>query len=115
MSIKLSKRDNLVYLTVSMLVLLLLIAVAEEIAAAWGQGTVQLGFLSVLVVALWTARGSRGLYRSGLGVLGVLVLLTVVSYWISNTGLRLAQLTALTALLCGIVWFAFMGCCCGDR
>ncbi len=107
MAIKLSKRDNLVYLMLAMLVLLFLIAVAEQTAAAWGQGTVQLGFLSVLVVALWTVRGSRGLFRSGLGALGVLLLLTIASYWLSNAGLRLAQLAALITFLSGITWFAF--------
>jgi voltage-gated potassium channel Kch len=106
-AIKLSKRDNLIYLTLAMLVLLFLIAVAEQTAAAWGRRVTQLGVLSVLVVALWTVRGSRGLFRSGLGALGVLVLLTVVSYWLSNAGLRLAQLTTLIALLSGITWFAF--------
>lgn len=107
MAIKLSKRDNLIYLTLALMVLLLVIAVAGQIAAVWGRGTVQLGFLSVLIVALWTVRGSRGLFHSGLGALGALVLLTVVSYWLSHAGLRLAQLGALIALLSGITSFAF--------
>jgi voltage-gated potassium channel len=102
-----SDQDNLVYLTVSLVVLLFLIALAEQTAAAWGREVMQLGFLMVLSVAVWTVRESKGLFRSGLGVLGTLILLTIASSWLSHSGLRLAQLAMLVALFCGITWLAF--------
>ena len=107
MAIRVSRRDNLIYLTLALLGLLFLIAIAEQAAAAWGPQLTQLGFLSVLSVAIWTARGNSVLFRSGVSVLGLLVLLTVVSYWLSNAGLRLAQLVLLAGLFSGIVWLAF--------
>ena len=107
MAIGISERDNLVYLTLALLVLLLLIAVAEQTAAAWGLGMMQLGFLSVLSVAIWTLRRSHRLYRSAVSVLGFLVVLTVGSYWFSNTGLRLAQLALLAALFCEMASLTF--------
>ncbi len=107
MAIKLSKRDNLVYLTLALLILLFLVAVAEQTAAAWGRGVIQLGFVLVVGVAIWTVRRSRGLFRSGLGILGVFVVLTVASYWFSTIGLRLTQLALLVALFCGIASLAF--------
>ena len=102
-----SDRNNLVYLTVALLVLLFLIALAEQTAAAWGRGVMQLGFFAVLSVAVWTVHENRGLFRSGLGALGILVLLTVVQYWFSHSGLRLGQLALLASLFCGITWLAF--------
>ncbi|MEE9570586.1 MAG: hypothetical protein V3W02_02695, partial [Gammaproteobacteria bacterium] len=95
MAIRDSGRDNLVYLTLALLILLFLVAVAEQTAAAWGRGVMQLGFVLVLGVSVWTVRRSRGLFRSGLGILGFLVLLTAASYSFSTTGLRLAQLALL--------------------
>ena len=102
-----SDRNNLVYLTVALLVLLFLIALAEQTATAWGREVMQLGFFMVLSVAVWTVRENRGLFRSGLGVLGTLVLLTVASSWLSHSGLRLAQLAMLASLFCGITSLAF--------
>ena len=102
-----SDRNNLVYLTVALLVLLFLIALAEQTAAAWGRGVMQLGFFAVLSVAVWTVRKNRGLFRSGLGVLGSIVLLTVASFWLDHSGLRLAQLAMLASLFSGITWLAF--------
>ena len=72
MVLKLSDRDNLIYLTLALLTLLFLVAVAEQTAAAWGRGMMQGGFLLVLGVAIWTVRRRRGLFRSGLGILAVL-------------------------------------------
>ena len=100
MATRISKRDNLVYLTLALLALLFLIAVAEQAAAAWGRGAMQLGFLLVLSVAIWTLRRSHRLYHSALSVLGVLVVLTVGSYLFTNLGLRLLQLALLAALFC---------------
>jgi len=102
-----SEHNNLVYLTVALVALLFLIALAEQTAAAWGRGAMQFGFFMVLSVAVWTVRKNKGLFRSGLGVLGSLVLLTVAGYWLSHSGLRLGQLAMLASLFCGITWLAF--------
>lgn len=100
MATRISERDNLVYLTLALLALLFLIAVAEQTAAVWGRGAMQVGFLFVLSVAIWTLKRSHGLYYSALSVLGVLVVLTVGSYLFTNLGLRLLQLALLAALFC---------------
>lgn len=107
MAIRISEQDNLFYLTLALLVLLFFIAVAEQTAAAWGRGVMQLGFVLVLGVSVWTVRRSRGPFHYGLGILGAFILLTVTSYWFSNTGLRLVQLALLVALFCGIAGLAF--------
>ena len=100
-------RDNLRYLAVALLVLLALVAVAEQTAAAWGRGMMQGGFLLVLSVAMWTVKERRGLFRIGLGILGALVLTTMAGYWLSHAGLRLMQLGLLLGLIGGIAWLAF--------
>ncbi|MEE8093840.1 MAG: ion channel [Gammaproteobacteria bacterium] len=107
MVFKFSGRENLVFLTLALLILLFLVAVAEQTAAAWGRGAMQLGFLLVLVVAIWTVRRSHGVFRSGLGILGFLVLLTAASYSFSTTGVRLLQLASLATLFSGIAWLTF--------
>jgi hypothetical protein len=107
-AIRVSERDdNLIYLTVALLGLLFLIAVAEQAASVWGAETTRFGILSVLGVAIWTARGDRVLIRSGLSVLAMLVLLSVINLWLSNAGLRLAQLVLVAWLFGGIAWLAF--------
>jgi voltage-gated potassium channel Kch len=100
-------RDNLRYLAVALLVLLALIAVAEQTAAAWGRGMMQAGFLLVLSVAMWTVKERRGLFRIGLGILGALILTTMAGYWLSHAGLRLMQLGLLLGLIGGVAWLAF--------
>ncbi len=107
MVLKLSDRNNLIYLTLALLTLLLLIAVAEQTASAWGRDLMQVGFLLVLGVAMWTVRRHRGLFRSAVGVLGVVVLITLVSLWFSHAGLRLLQLVLLTGLFGGLAWLTF--------
>ncbi len=99
--------DNLRYLAVAVLVLLALVAVAEQTAAAWGRGMMQVGFLLVLSVALWTVKERRGLFRIGLGILGALILTTMASYWLSHAGVRFLQLGLLVGLIGGIAWLAF--------
>lgn len=44
MVLELSDRNNLVYLTLALLTLLLLTAVAEQTASAWGRDLMQVGF-----------------------------------------------------------------------
>ena len=100
-------RDNLRYLAVALLVLLALVAVAEQTAAAWGRGMMQGGFLLVLSVAMWTVKERRGLFRIGLGILCALILTTMAGYWLSHAGLRLMQLGLLLGLIGGIAWLAF--------
>ena len=100
-------RDNLRYLTVALLVLLTLVAGAEQTAAAWGRGMGQGGFLLVLSVAMWTVRERRGLFRIGLGIFGALVLATMANYWLSYAGVRLLQIGLLIGLFTGIAWLAF--------
>ena len=99
--------DNLRYLAVALLVLLALVAVAEQTAAAWGRGMMQGGFLLVLSVAMWTVKERRGLFRIGLGILGALILTTMAGYWLSHAGLRFMQLGLLLGLFGGIAWLAF--------
>lgn len=100
-------RDNLRYLAVALLVLLALVAVAEQTAAAWGRGMMQGGFLLVLSVAMWTVKERRGLFRIGLGIFGALILTTLASYWLSHAGVRFLQLGLLLGLFGGIAWLAF--------
>lgn len=107
MVLKLSDRNNLIYLTLALLTLLLLIAVAEQTASAWGRDLMQVGFLLVLGVAMWTVRRHRGLFGSGAGILAMLVLITVISYGFNHLGLRVLQLGLLLALFGGLAWLAF--------
>ncbi|TDJ30785.1 MAG: two pore domain potassium channel family protein [Gammaproteobacteria bacterium] len=107
MVLKLSDSENLRYLTLALLVLLFLVAVSGQTATAWGRGMMQGGFLLVLGVAMWTVRKHRWLFRSGLGALAVLALVTLVSYAFSYTGLRVAQLGLLLGLFGGLAWLAF--------
>ena len=107
MVLKLSDRNHLIYLTLALLALLLLIAVAEQTASAWGKDLMQVGFLLVLGVAMWTVRRHRGLFRSAVGALGVVVLITLISFWFSHAGLRLLQLVLLSGLFGGLAWLTF--------
>jgi len=99
--------DNLRYLAVALLVLLALVAVAEQTAAAWGRGLMQIGFLLVLSVAMWTVRERRVLFRIGVGILGALILTSIAGYWLSYAGVRFLQLGLLLGLFGGIAWLAF--------
>ena len=107
MVLKVSDSENLRYLTLALLVLLFLVAVSGQTATAWGRGMMQGGFLLVLGVAMWTVRRHRWLFRSGLGALAVLALVTLVNYAFSHTGLRVAQLGLLLGLFGGLAWLAF--------
>ena len=92
MALKPSERDNFIYLTVALLVLLFLLAIAAEFSATISQQMVRGAILLTLVVSMGSVRLHRKLFSAGVGFIGALLLLGAAGYWLDNTVLRLLQI-----------------------
>ena len=106
MALKPSERDNFVYLTVALLAVLFLIAVAEQFTATMGGRIIKGILLATLTGAMWSVRHRAGAFKSGLLVLGGFLVLELASYWLDLTALRLLQLSLLFLYFGSMAWLA---------
>jgi len=106
MALKPSERDNFVYLTVALLLVLFLIAIAEQFTATMGGRFIKGMLLVALTGAMWSVRHHGGAFKSGLLVLGGFLFLELASYWLDLTELRLLQLTLLFLYFGSMAWLA---------
>ncbi len=89
------KRDNFVYLTIALLALLFVVAVAEELGPTITTYLVPATLALALSGAMWSVRSHESIFKSGLGVVGAFVLLALAGFWLDSTELRLLQLAVL--------------------
>lgn len=102
MPLRIPKDYNFVFLTVALLALLFLVAIAEELGQATGAFLVPAVFVLVLTASMWSVRHDESVFRSGLVAVGIYVTTVVAGYWLESTQLRLLQLLLL------FLFFGFM-------
>ena len=102
MPLRIPKGYNFLYLTVALLALLFLVAVAEELVDNTGRFLVPAVIVLALTGAMWSVRSDESVFKSGLVVIVIYVTTVVSDYWLESTQLRLLQLLAL------FLFFGFM-------
>ncbi len=90
-----STRDNFVYLTCSLILLLLAIALAQQFFAASAQRLVQSTTVVTLLVAVWGVKNEQHIFRRGLIFPSAIILTSLFSYYLDNLDLNFAHLLLL--------------------
>ena len=98
------KRDNFVYLTIALLALLFVVAVAEELGPTITTYLVPATLALALSGAMWSVRSHESIFKSGLAVVGAFVLLALAGFWLDSTELRLLQLAVLFLFFGSMAW-----------
>lgn len=106
MALKISVRDNFLYLTFALLALLFLIAAAEQFAATINRQLVITALVLTLGGAMWTLKHHRRAFRTGLSLVGCLLVLELVDHGFPRLEIRLLQLALLFLYFASMAWFA---------
>ena len=87
---QLTRKNNFAYLTVALLVLLLCGALVEQFAKPYGiaRELIMAATVMSLAVGVWSIRGERHWFRSGIGFTVAVLLVAVASELVEFNGLR---------------------------
>jgi len=73
-----AKKDNFIYLLISLIFLLFSSACVDEFMSGRGQIFVLLATIITMIIGIWSVRSTNYLFNTGLGLLVVTVLISVV-------------------------------------
>ncbi|WOH35796.1 potassium channel family protein [Thalassotalea fonticola] len=89
---KMTQNDNFIYLTCSLILLLLGMALAQQFFDASVQRLMQSATVVTLLVAVWGVRDEQFIFRKGLIFPLAIILTSLVSYYLDNLDLNYAHL-----------------------
>lgn len=89
---KMTQNDNFVYLTCSLILLLLGMALAQQFFDASVQRLMQSATVVTLLVAVWGVRDEQFIFRKGLIFPLAIILTSLISYYLDNLDLNYAHL-----------------------
>jgi len=84
---KISTEDNFNFLLIALIFLLFSIAAVEQFAGGAGQRLVIAATVVTLIIAVWSIRAQKALFRTGLGFAGALLIVMVVGLVFDRVGL----------------------------
>ncbi len=73
-----AKKDNFIYLLISLIFLLFSSACVDEFMSGRGQNFVLLATIVTMIIGIWSVRSVNYLFNTGLGLLVVTVLISIV-------------------------------------
>jgi hypothetical protein len=88
----LSEQDNLTYLTVALIMLLFVTALADQFEIQMGQLLVQSSIVMVLAVGVWSIRSRRSWHRTQIGFIISIALVSVAGLFLELAGLEILWL-----------------------
>lgn len=90
-----STRDNFIYLTCSLILLLLCMALAQQFFSSSAQRLVQSTTVVTLLVAVWGVRNENHIFRKALIFPIAIILTSLFSYYLDNLDLNYSHLILL--------------------
>lgn len=96
------RANHFYYLTGSLIVLLLLIALSEQSLSALQTHFVRLAISGMLLIATLSVRDERRLFRISLGLVALIVILGILDIWLDRLATRVLTLLLLLAYLLGM-------------
>ena len=102
----LTERDNFIYLTVALTLLLFGTALVGQFSSVLGHTLLQATIVMTLLISVWGVRANRVWYRTWLGFLLVLALLTLAGQFLQLKELDVVHLLVLLAFFSLSTWHA---------
>jgi len=102
----LSENNNFVYLTVSLVVLLLAAALVDQFPVRYGQQLVQAFTVITLLSGTLGFRNSRLRFRAGLGGVAAVVVVVLLGILLDESGMHYLHLAILTGFYLWATWVA---------
>ena len=103
---KLSENNNFVYLTVSLVVLLLVAALVDQFPVRYGQQLVQAFTVITLLSGTIGFRNSRLRFRAGMGGVAAVVMVVLLGILLDESGMHYLHLAILTGFYLWATWVA---------
>ena len=103
---KLSENNNFVYLTVSLVVLLLVAALVDQFPVRYGQQLVQAFTVITLLSGTIGFRNSRLRFRTGMGGVAAVVMVVLLGILLDESGMHYLHLAILTGFYLWATWVA---------
>ena len=92
MTRKNAKKDNFIYLLISLIFLLFSSACVDEFMSGEGQALVLLATIITMIVGIWSVRSANYLFNTGLGLLAVTVLISIVLTFLERAELEFVHI-----------------------
>ncbi len=92
MTRKNAKKDNFIYLLISLIFLLFSSACVDEFMSGEGQTLVLLATIITMIVGIWSVRSANYLFNTGLGLLAVTVLISIVLTFLERAELEFVHI-----------------------
>ena len=102
----LTERDNFIYLTVALTLLLFGTALVGQFSSVLGHTLLQATIVMTLLISVWGARANRVWYRTWLGFQVALALLTLAGQFLQLKGLDVLHLLVMLAFFSLSTWRA---------
>ncbi|MEZ5592197.1 MAG: potassium channel family protein [Gammaproteobacteria bacterium] len=102
----LTERDNFLYLTVALTLLLFGTALVGQFSSVLGHTLLQATIVMALLISVWGARANRVWYRTWLGFQVALALLTLAGQFLQLKGLDVLHLLVMLAFFSLSTWRA---------
>jgi len=99
-------RDNFIYLTIAIILLLLFSAILDQYFGDIGERILLAIFVLTLASGVWSIKGKRSFFRSGIGLVLGIILVTLVGYWLDESGLSVLHLLIMLVFFVLTCWVA---------
>ncbi len=103
---RISAQENFSYLTVALVILLFVSAVIDQLEHDLSQRFVEAAIVLTLVVGVWSLRKEPVWFRTGLGLVAAIALVSVTSLVVDLAGLHFVHMVALLGFLILTTWQA---------
>lgn len=101
-----SEKNNFIYLTVGLVVLLLAGALVDKMPGTIGPRVVQSSTVGVLALGVWGFRRTASRFRAGIVFVVAVLLLTFAGLILDRAGLRYTHLLVLLSFFIWTTWLA---------
>jgi len=106
MSKQIVPRDNFSYLTIALVLLLLFSAALDQYFGDVGERIIEGIFVLTLAAGVWSIKGQRNFFRSGIGLILGIIVVTLVSYLLDESGLSIVHILIMLIFFLLTCWVA---------
>ena len=103
---KTSKKNNFVYLTVALVLLLFVSALADQVPEGIGQQLVQAFTIITIIAGIRSTNTTRTWFRTGVSFLVAIIIVAAMGKWLEHAGLEYLSLLILIGFYMWATWLA---------
>lgn len=100
-------RDNFSYLTIAIILLLLFSAILDQFFDDVGERILLAVFVLTLALGVWSIKRKQNFFRSGIGPVVGIILVTLVGYLLDESGLSVVHILLMLVFFSLTCWVAF--------